>query len=250
MPRSLMVMVIWCRASGSEDQKSQLFRGLVGTGVPLDGVVEIGELERIAHKEHRRVVPHQVPVSLLGVELHRKSPDVPLGIGGAALAGHGGEAHEEVGFLADLREDLGLGVLGDVVGDREGAEGPGTFGVHAALGDHLPVEVGELLQVPDVLQQRRPAGTCGHDVLVVDDGGSRVGGKLLLLAHRSPPGFNGFRRGFLAALDLPEAVFFAQAAHNPRTSTCVAMTLPNFLTDEGIVSALRSALSKSFASPH
>jgi hypothetical protein len=91
-------------------------------------------------------------VEIRCIELHGEAPDVALGIGGAALAGHGGEAHEEVGFLADLREDLSLGVLGDVVGDREGAVGARALGVHAALGDHLSIEMGEFLQKPNIFQ--------------------------------------------------------------------------------------------------
>ena len=105
MPRSLMMMVTWCSASGSEVQKSQLLRGAaqVGARVALHGVVEVRELERVAQEEDRRVVADQVPVALLGVELDREAADVALGVGRAALAGHGGEADEEVGLLADLR---------------------------------------------------------------------------------------------------------------------------------------------------
>ena len=153
----------------------------VGAGIPLHGVVEVGELEGIAQEEDRRVVAHQIPVALLGIELHRKAPDVPLGVGGAALAGDGGKAQEAVGLLADLGEDLGLGVLGDVMGDGEGAVGAGTLGVHPAFGDHLPVEVGEFLQEPDILQQHRSARSGGHGVLVVDDGGAGPGGQFFLL---------------------------------------------------------------------
>ena len=126
----------------------------------------------IAQEEDRRVVAHQIPVALLGIELHGKAPDVPLGVGGAALAGHRGKAEEAVGLLADLGEDLGLGILGDVVGDGKGAVGAGALGVHAPLGDHLPVEVGEFLQEPDILQELRAARSGGHRVLVVDDGGA------------------------------------------------------------------------------
>ena len=152
-------MVTWCSASGSEVQKSQLLlrAAHVGARVALHRVVEVGELERVAQEEHRRVVAHQVPVALLGVELDREAADVALGVGRAALAGHGREAHEQVGLLADLREDLRLGVLRDVVGDGEGAERAGALGVHAALGDDLAVEVRELLEEPDVLQQHRAA---------------------------------------------------------------------------------------------
>ncbi len=124
----------------------------VRAGVPFHGVVEVRELERVAKKEDRRIVSHQIPVSLLGVELHRKAPDVPLGVGGAALAGDGGEAKEAFGLLADLGEDLRLGVLGDIVGDGKGAISAGTLGVHPSFGDYLPVEMGHFFQEPGVLQ--------------------------------------------------------------------------------------------------
>ena len=160
----------------------------VGARVALHGVVEVRELERVAQEEDRRVVADEVPVALFGVELHGEAADVALGVGRAALAGHGGEAHEHLGLLADGREDLGLGVAGDVVGDGEGAVGARALGVHPALGDHLAVEVGELLQEPDVLEQGRPAAARGHDVLVVDDGRARRGGQLLLACHVSSSG--------------------------------------------------------------
>ena len=59
---------------------------------------------------------------------------------------------KQFGLLPDFGENLGLGIFGDVVGDGEGAEGAGSFGVHAALGNYLPVEVGQFLQKPDILQ--------------------------------------------------------------------------------------------------
>jgi len=104
-------------------------------------VVEVGELEGITKEEYGRVVPHQIPVSLLGIEFHGEAPDVPLGVGGASLTGDGGETQETVGLLAHRGENLGLGVLGDVVGNGERALGAGALGVHAPLRDHLPVKV-------------------------------------------------------------------------------------------------------------
>ena len=65
-----------------------------GARVALDRVVEVGEAQRIAEEEHRRVVADDVPVAFLGVELHREAADVALGVGRAALAGDGREAHE------------------------------------------------------------------------------------------------------------------------------------------------------------
>ncbi len=123
--------------------------------IALDRVVEVGELQRITQEEHRRVVAGHVPVAFLGVELDREAADVALGVGRTALTGNGGEARKYLGFLADLREELGAGVLRNVVGDGECAIGAGTLGVHAALGNHFAIEVGELFQKPDVLQQLR-----------------------------------------------------------------------------------------------
>jgi hypothetical protein len=120
-------------------------------GVPLDGVVEVGELERIAQEEYRRIVPHEIPISLLGIELGRKAPDIPLGICSATLAGNRRKAGEGFGLLPHFREDLGLGIAGNVVGDREGPIGTGTLGMHSALGNHLPIKLGEFLQEPYIL---------------------------------------------------------------------------------------------------
>ena len=130
----------------------------VGARVALDRVVEVGELERVAHEEHRRVVADQIPVAFLGVELDGEAADVALGIGGAAFAGDGGEPGEQLGLLADLGEDLRPRVFRDVVRDGERAVGAGALGVHAPLGNHLAVEVGELLQEPDILEQLGPRG--------------------------------------------------------------------------------------------
>ena len=57
--------------------------------------------------------------------------------------------------------------------------------MHAPLGDHLAVEVGELLQEPDVPQQLRAARAGGHHVLVVDDRTAGVGGEFF--AHVDAP---------------------------------------------------------------
>ena len=129
----------------------------IGAGVPLHGMVQVGELQGIAQEEYGRVVAHEIPVAFLGIELHREAPDIALGVGSAALAGHRGKAEEEFGLLAHFGENLRLGVAGDIVGDGEGAVSAGTLGVHAPLGYHLPVEVGELFQEPDILQQHRAA---------------------------------------------------------------------------------------------
>ena len=154
--------------------------------VPLDRVVEVDEAQGIAEEEHRGVVAHHVPVALIGIELERVAADVTLRVGRAALAGHRREPREHRRLLADLREDLGLGVAGDVMGDGERAVGARALGVHAPLRNDFAVEMRQLFDQPDVLQQRRPARPGGHDVYIVRHGRTGgVGQKRPSWSHRS-----------------------------------------------------------------
>src|SRR6202035_3209827 len=83
-----------------------------GARVPLDRMVEVGEAERVAEEEHRRVVADNVPIAFFGVELQRSAAYVALRVRGAALTGNGGEAHEHWRLLADRAEDLLFGEAG------------------------------------------------------------------------------------------------------------------------------------------
>jgi hypothetical protein len=148
-------------------------------------MVEVRKFERITEKKHRRVVPHQVPVALLGVEFHGKAPDIPFGIGGAALTCDGRKTQKAVGLFTGFRKDIRLGVLGNVVGNGKGAIGAGALGVHAALGDHLPVEVSKLLQKPDILQEDGTARSRGHGILVINNGSAIPGGQFFLFIFHS-----------------------------------------------------------------
>ena len=147
----------------------------IGFRIALDGLVQVGELARVADEEHRRVVAHHVPVALLGVELQGKAADVALGVGRAALAGHGGEAGEHLGLLAHLLEDLGAGVSGDVLRHGEGAKRARALGMHAPLGDDLAHEVGQFFIQPDVLRQQRAAAAGRQAVAVAGHRGAKVG---------------------------------------------------------------------------
>jgi len=96
-----------------------------------------------AQREHP--FAHQIPVALFGIELHGEAADIALGVRRPALARNGREAHEHIGLLADLRKYFRLGVAGDVMGDGEGSVGAGPLGVHATLGNDLPIEMSQLL---------------------------------------------------------------------------------------------------------
>ena len=153
-------------------------RTQIGAWVALDRLVEVRELARVAQEEYRRVVADHVPVAFLGIELQCESADVAFGIGRAALAGHGGEAGEHPGLLADRAEDLRSRVFRDVVGDGEGAEGAGALGMHAPLRYHLADEVGQLFVEPHVLRQQGTARAGGKAVLVVRHRRAELGGEV------------------------------------------------------------------------
>src|SRR5262249_13207984 len=79
----------------------------IGTRVALLRVDKIPKLFGVLDKKHWRVVPDQVPVAVLGVELHGKAAWIAFGIGAAFFASHRREAHEHPRLLADLAEEPG-----------------------------------------------------------------------------------------------------------------------------------------------
>ena len=147
---------------------------------------EVREFQRIADEKDRGVVAHQIPVALLGIELEGEAAHIAFGIGGALLTGHGGEAQEDRGLLADGAEQIGLAELADVVGHGKGAVGARALSVNHPLGNALAVEVGEFLHQPDVLHQDGAARAGGEAVVVVDDGGA-VGAVQGLVSHGFSP---------------------------------------------------------------
>ena len=145
---------------------------------------EVRELHRVADEEDRGVVADEVVVALGRVELQREAARVAPGVGGALLAGDGGEAREHLGRRARL-EQRGLGVRRHVLGRLEHAERARALGVHVALRDALAVEVRHLVQEV----RRRAAGSGRRDrrvrrVAVAGCGGAGVGGRARCSASR------------------------------------------------------------------
>ena len=163
-----------------------------GARVALDGVVQVGKLQRIAQEEDRGVVAHEVPVAGVGVELDGEAADVAFGIRRAAFSGHGREAHEARGLLAHLGEDRRPGVFRDVVHHGEGSEGSRSFGVHAPFGDDFAVEVGEFFEEPRGLQGYGAAFPGCLNVLVVGDGPAVFGCQFLFVHMAFVFGCDGF----------------------------------------------------------
>ena len=137
------------------------------TRIALDGVVEVGKLQRIAQKENRRVIAHQVPVAGFGIKLHSKTANIALGIGCTTLAGNSRKAYKARRFFAYLRENRCSSIGRNIVRNGECTICTCTFSVHTPFGNNFSVEVGKFLNVPGVLYRYRPANTCGLCILVI-----------------------------------------------------------------------------------
>src|SRR5579862_5026547 len=155
--------------------------------VPFLRVDEHLELVGIAHKEDGRVVPDEIPVPLVRIELERKPAYVALGVCRAALARDGRESREHGRRLADAREERGPAVARDVLRHREGAIRAGPLGVHGTLGNPLAVELLHLLDELDILHQHGATGAGGQRLLDTDRGAvdGREYGRFLHVAEAS-----------------------------------------------------------------
>ena len=123
----------------------------------LDGMHQVGKLHCILDEKHRHVVADQVPVALVGVELHGEAANVARSVLGAALAGHGGKANEDRRDLAGFLEWRGLGVLRQRLVALEESVRTGAPGMDDALGNPLMVEMRDFFAQHEIFQQRRPA---------------------------------------------------------------------------------------------
>ena len=85
---------------------------IAAIGLHLGGVDQVGELHRVLDEEHRDVVADQVPIALARVELHRKAAHVARRVDRPGAASDRGEAHEHLGALALLLEQVGAGDVG------------------------------------------------------------------------------------------------------------------------------------------
>ena len=135
---------------------------------------QVRELHRVLDEEDRDVVPDEVEVPLVRVELRREPAHVARRVDGPPLARDGREAHEDRGALALLRQERGARVLRQRCVALEHAVRGGAAGVHDPLGDALVVEVGDLLPEDEVLQERGTAQSGLERVLVVGDGLAEV----------------------------------------------------------------------------
>ncbi len=133
----------------------------------LDGVDEVGELDRVLDEEHRDVVADEIPVAFLRVELDGEAADVTGEVERSLVPGNRREAHEHRCSFAGALEQVGASEIAERLIRFEEPVGSEAAGVDDTFGDPLVIEVEDLLAEVEVLQQRRPTLARTQCVLVV-----------------------------------------------------------------------------------
>lgn len=106
----------------------------------LDRVNKVGELDGILDEEHWDVVADDIPVALLGVELHGETADVPNGVGTAAGALDCRKSNEDRCLSGSVRQHSSAGDILGTLEQPESSEGTRSASMNHTLGNTFMIE--------------------------------------------------------------------------------------------------------------
>ena len=130
--------------------------GEIGARIFLLRVDEIGEFYRIPYEKYRRIVPHYVEDTVLGIEFDGEAAGISHGIRGVPSPRHGRKSREHLGFFADFAKYFGNRVARNVVRHGEFAVRAPAFGVHHSFGNAFAVEARQFVDKLRISQQYIP----------------------------------------------------------------------------------------------
>src|SRR5712691_2689401 len=133
----------------------------------LHGMDQIRELDGVLNEKHRDIVPNDVPVPFLRIELHGKAADVARQVSRALVTSHGREPYEGRGLLPGALKEVGFRDGGKRRIVLEIPAHPEAAGMHHPLGDTLMVETEELLAQVKIFERRGATGTDLERILIV-----------------------------------------------------------------------------------
>ena len=113
--------------------------------IPLLRVNKIRKLQWVPDKENRRVIPDQIPVSLVSIKFNGKSPNIPFRVSGSPLPCYRGKTHEDVGLLTDPCKNTRFRVTGNIIRHRERAKRPASFGMHDSFRNSFTIKMSQFL---------------------------------------------------------------------------------------------------------
>jgi len=117
----------------------------------LHSMEEVRCLHWVSKEENWEVDSNHVIISVFSVELQSVPSDVPEQIRGASLPNGCRESSEELGSLADLTEELGFTVHGDVMSNFEVPMGTLALCMSCSLRNPLSVELLDLVDKVEIL---------------------------------------------------------------------------------------------------
>lgn len=130
--------------------------------VSLLSVDEACEQQGVADEENRRVVAHQVPDSLISVELDGEPTGVPHGVGRTTFTTDRRESYSNTRTFPDPIENTCLRILGNVMSHLEIPKSSGSLGVNHTFRDPFTVKMCNLINVGGVLEKDRTARADGQ----------------------------------------------------------------------------------------
>src|SRR5882757_5915482 len=100
------------------------------------------ELRRISQEENRRIVGHEIPITLVGLELHAEASGIASAVVRAGFATNGGKADCDGTFCALLEHVCEAEVV-ECLCSLVDSMSATSLCMHDSLGNTLAVEVGE-----------------------------------------------------------------------------------------------------------
>ncbi len=110
----------------------------------LHRVDEVGELHCVLDEEDGNVIPHNIPVTLLCVELDGEPSDIAYSVSAATAALDCGEADENRRLARGISEHWSEGDVLRALVEPESTKGARPSGVDHTLGDSLVVKTVDL----------------------------------------------------------------------------------------------------------
>jgi hypothetical protein len=132
-----------CSCSPSGQVESPYLRDLI-IRLGLASVDNIRELDRVLNEKHRDVVSNNIPVTLLGVELDRKSANITNSIRRSTRSKYSRESEEDGGLTRCVGEDFGTSDIRSRFKEGELSKCAGASGMYDTFGDALVVEAVDL----------------------------------------------------------------------------------------------------------
>lgn len=139
-----LIMWLWLHSMDWTKKYVKTIRHLIDTRSNTLQLTEIRKLYRILNKEHRNIIPHQIPVPFLCIELDRETPYIPNGIRAPLAPLDSWETDKDWCITGCVVQDSCRGHICRILEELEITKGSSAASVYDSLRDTLVVEAMDL----------------------------------------------------------------------------------------------------------